>query len=301
LAFAAANEHYRRAIQTHEFTRQVELRAELIRVRAALPRIPQPPAPTSADDDIMQWLDADAAAKELERRRNDNLESLNKRITQTELTIQSHATNRDRVIGRLAKDLPALVEAARDAVQRLDGATTPAEAIRLGRADQWNELDDDHADALDNFYSAYDFATAGAPIFLRVRSDYLEDDYLTQARIRNIHCVLKHWKRPTVDQHVQQWSQPDPLPWPAGDRASRLVWLLTRGAELWAPAPRELRELQQELIAETAHPNGVTPQQHTERQVLNEAPRDKPDYTRIAAPIEQRQKPELAELGATNE
>lgn len=263
------NTFYRRAIETTEYLQALELRDKAMQTRAELPTDSTPPLPPDIEF-FDRWLasvpEFDKHAQAIAAKAN----ALDSLIAQCNRTLSSHAMNVERAVAALATELPPIVAGITDAVGRLDGAHTPTDAITANKGAVWNELRTEHRPIFDAFWTAFDWLTAGQEIYFHARSDYLlDDDLASRARIRNIGSVFPAWKQPRPDTALQNWDRGDPRPW-TKDPVGELVWLVTSGAELWAPTPSQLRaQTRPSLI-------GNEPlRESNEPIVLNEAPREK--------------------------
>jgi hypothetical protein len=290
IAHATANAYYARAIHTPEWQRAMELRSKAFLLRTQLPPIPPLPMPDSPDDDLAKWLDDVRFLDEAERVHSIEYKALSGLINKCDNTIQGVVHQKDRILTSLAADLAEIMNQVRQAVERLDGARTPAEAIDRGVTDAWRDLQP-LRDELETLWTAQDWVMAGDQRVIHSRSQHIDDPLATDLRIANLDEVFSDWKHPAPNQALQRWEDRSRLqPWPA-DPIEQLPWIATSGAKLWCPTLRQLDELKAQRLAERAHPDGP-PQQKSQRVELNQAPRagyyDRviPDIQTASGPIE---------------
>jgi hypothetical protein len=237
----AQNPFYKTAIETPALLRVLELRDKAMSTRAVIKPPPSVPPPPTADA-IDTWLDTVTQVSDYARNTADKTQALDSLITSCDMQIQGHTVNVEPRVAALAKELPAVLASIRDAVERLDGAHTPTEAIAAGKGDVWNEIHTEHLTQWDAFWQAFDWITSEHQLYHRARSQYLlDDDLASRSRIRNISSIFPAWQQPSRDTALQGWGTSDPRPWPT-DRVSQLIWVVTSGAEVWAPTPQQLRE-----------------------------------------------------------
>ncbi len=110
---------------------------------------------------------------------------------------------------------------------------------------------------------------------MQCNSEYLDDPLASDLSIANLDSIFPDWKRPPADKTIVGWERPDPRPWPTDDPIAQLVWLATSGAKLWVPTLKQLHELREQRINAARHPNSVPAQARSERQLLNEVPRER--------------------------
>lgn len=238
------NRFYKLAVETPEYLRVIELRDKATRTRAEIGPAPTVPLPPTADC-VDEWLEAKARIRKYTRDTDDEAKDLDSLITHCDMMIRAQTVNVDPLVTALATKLPSVMAGIEDAVNRLDGAHTPTDALVAGKGDVWHELHTEHVPEWDAFWQAFDWITSEHQLYHHARSQYLFDDELaSRARIRNIDSIFPSWREPAPDTAIMGWNSSDPRPWPA-DRVGQLVWVVTSGAEVWAPTPRQLREQQQ--------------------------------------------------------
>jgi hypothetical protein len=258
------NAFYRRSIETPELLDVVELRELAIRTRENLPKDSTPPLPPDVDV-FDEWLQAVPRFDEIAKANAVKDAALGALIGQCDTRISGHVLNIDRHISVLAQDLPPIMAGITDAVHRLDGAHTPTEAIAANKGDVWNEIRTEHCPVWDAFWEAFDWHTAAHMLYHSAQSDYLfDDDLASRARIRNISTVFSAWKQPAPNHALQNWDA-DPRPWPT-DPVGQKIWIVTSGAEIWAPTPNQLRQPQEELS------DNESPHEPDDVPILNETP-----------------------------
>ena len=297
---AEMNAYYKRAVESDEYRQTLALWREAIRRRDELEPVPRPPMPTRVKHDLDEWLELVDTLEAAERRRTVHHNALTTLINNCENHIQSVVHQKDRLLASLATDLAEVMDDTTAAVERLNGARNPGEAIERGVADAWQELPPLRA-RYDSIRQAQDWVMNGDHRITGSRSEYLwTDDLASDLALANLDTVFSSWKSPPRNKAIQGWGDQQRLqPWPA-DPVEQLVWLCTSDAEVWCPTTKQLDELKDRRLRERAHPNGEPKQQQQERGsvLLNTAPR-KPDYSRVMRPIAAAERPaELTELGA---
>jgi hypothetical protein len=236
-----------------DYIGSVALHARAQQVRADLPAVDDPVPPDSADADFAGWLAAIAETVAAKCARTEQIEALTKLVDRCESAVQMCLlTNADRVLGSLAKDLDKLMRQVDAAVQRLQGARTPAEAIAREAADAWRELSDLRR-SYDDLRTAQQGVMAVHPAHVQAsRTTYWDDELTSDTQIANLDTVFPRWRQPQLSNLDR--SPIDSRPWPLGDDVAELVWLSDSAAEPWIPRLAELDRLQRDR-REAANPN----------------------------------------------
>jgi hypothetical protein len=138
----------------------------------------------------------------------------------------------------LLADLAAVVD-------RLEGATTAAQAITLGTTDTWRNLDgivDRHNNIRGSQVTL--MAKFWPSASVAARTNFSMDPFANDCILANIDQLWPDWRNP-VPRTIRVGGPPDRLdPWPA-DCAEALVWMVRNGGALWLPTARDLEQLDQ--------------------------------------------------------
>jgi hypothetical protein len=290
----ALNDFYRQSIETPELRQAIELHAWATREREQLPPTPQLPLPDSLADDLdaFRALPAQLAAAERDRAAMDG--AYVAVIRKCESRIQSVIHRHDAAITRLAPHVAEIMAGARQLVTQLGGARNAAEAIKLGTARTYQELQP-LSDKLDRAFQAHDWLLPSDYI-INHRSEYIDDPWVTDCRIANLDEVLPAWKHAPRNTALQSWDSPRLQPW-SDNPVDRLIWFCTNNVQLRPATTKQLRELKTQRLRDRAHPDGE-PQQQRESIVLNEPPRT---THRVVGQAEvDTRRAELAELKGAN-
>jgi len=188
---------------------------------------------------------------EAERVHSIEYKALSGLINKCDIMIQGVVHQKDRLLTSLADDLAEIMSQVSQAVERLDGARNPAEAIDRGVTDAWRDLQP-LRDELDVLWTAQDWAMTGDQRVIHSRSEHLDDDLASDLRIANLDEVFTDWKHPPQNHALQRWDDRSRLqPWPS-DPIQQLVWLCTSGAKVWCPTTRQLDDLKAQRLADTS-------------------------------------------------
>jgi hypothetical protein len=125
----------------------------------------------------------------------------------------------------------------------LAGAITATEAIRLGTADAWRDLEriiDRHnvIRAAQSTTMSHYFSSAVLPAQTNFSSEPLASDL----QLCNLDEIWPNWRNPTARTYKVHGPQDRLEPWPA-DPAEQLVWLVSSGAAPWLPTVGDLEQL----------------------------------------------------------
>ncbi|SDC25840.1 hypothetical protein SAMN04488581_0400 [Mycolicibacterium neoaurum] len=253
-ATVAGNPYYATAIDCPEYHEAVALRQaareQLATLESAdLPNDPQRP------DEIAAWLADIAANHDARRIREAKFNALKSLINRCDSQIESAmTTDRDRLLRSLHADMDALMADVSAVVRRLNGASTPSEAIKGGVSDAWTELGV-LREAYDQIRAAQMFVIAGAyNVLSDAQSKYLDDPLASNIAIANLDDVFPAWRIPNrTHTRMSNDPPPDPRPWPL-DGIEQLVWLATSGAQVWVPTLKQLGTVARERSRRAANP-----------------------------------------------
>ncbi|MCV7164080.1 hypothetical protein [Mycobacterium stomatepiae] len=165
---ADANPHYKRAIMSARYDRAVRLRATAMTIRTELARVPRLPLPNTVNYSTSRWIELIERVATLDCDRAARYEALTSLINSCETVIASVAHHSDSQLERLAGDLNEVMDNVAHVATRLDGARNPAEAIKRGVTDVWQELiplreSYDEIRQAQDWIMAGDFHTTSAP------------------------------------------------------------------------------------------------------------------------------------------
>jgi hypothetical protein len=233
------------------------------------PQVAWPQAPTDIDTDLDGYLTAYRAAWVEEQARTRDAEALDAVIGACERTMGSAIGNPDSLLSHLADDLYELLEQAQAVVARLNGASTPVEAIDADSVQAWRELTPLRT-TYDSIRNAQQLVLLDAPV-LNHRSPHLDDPLADDTHLANLDDILPGWRDPDT-RFSMQGEPPDRRPWPA-DPVEQLVWLVRSGAEVWLPTGPELAVLHAErrerlnTTPDEAEPKPPQPKQQHRRVI----------------------------------
>ena len=136
LSRVKGNKYYARAVESDDFARVVELRAQAMRRQLSLPPVTRPAQPEKGDG-IEAWLSDVADADTAARARDAKAGALSSLVVHCDKTLESMCSYSDRILESLAEDMRALVDEVGAVVDRLGDARTPREVIAAGLGETW--------------------------------------------------------------------------------------------------------------------------------------------------------------------
>ncbi|MFQ6230771.1 hypothetical protein [Nocardia sp. NPDC002869] len=183
------------------------------------------------------WLDSIGASR-VEQ------ESLNLQIQAVE-SLQSRATSRleaiaagsgESLLATLGRKMHKVVADIRSAVDGLDGASTPLEAIERGTHESWSKLSDARKE-YNRLRAAQEkvMLTSDSYAWSQAKGWYKSDRNNSFAVIRNLPDVFPLFAYATD------------MPWPY-ETDGFLVWAVRNGADLWIPTVAELATGREEYM-----------------------------------------------------
>lgn len=144
----------------------------------------------------------------------------------------------DTILTGLNTRMQSVVTELADAVQRLNGASTPLQAIEVGGADAWKAVTE-----LRTRYNQIRTAqtlvmvTSASDILQQAKSPYADNYQASDSVIKNLDEVWPVCFTESARHHD--------IPW-AYEADEFLVWCIRSGAELWVPTVPELESLRAE-------------------------------------------------------
>jgi len=142
-ARAKRNPYYAKIVNAqYGYSEAAALRdkAQAKRRSTLFPQVSWPEAPADSSADLDEYLTAFTAAWDEQQNRTRDAEALDTVIGACERTMQSVIGDPDCLLQALAGDFDELMDHLRETVSRLNGATTPTEAIDADTATVWREL-----------------------------------------------------------------------------------------------------------------------------------------------------------------
>jgi hypothetical protein len=272
-ARVATNTHYAKAITAQpEYLGAVALRekAQAMKRSILFPQVVWPQAPTDIDADLDAYLTAYRAAWVEEQTRTRDSDALDAVIGACERTMGSAINDPDSLLARLADDLYELMEQVQAVVARLNGASTPLEAIDADSVQAWRELTPLRA-TYDSIRKAQELVLLDAPV-MNHRSPHIDDPLADDSLIANLDTILPGWRDPDT-RYSMQGAPSDRRPWPI-DALEQLVWLAQSDAEVWLPTAPELAALHAERhdranpMPDKAEPKPPRPKQQQHKRVI---------------------------------
>jgi hypothetical protein len=266
------NSYYRAAVETPELLQAIGLRAEALRIRAELPRIPAVPLPTTAGADLAEWLELVAHTGELERARAAKDGALEHLVAKQDALIGSQAANAERALARLNQEMAGVMDVAQSVVARLGGCTNAAQIVASGDPNvlaAYGDLRRLRLEEYDAIRTAESWIRGDDHRQMNYRSNWLlDDDLACDFTASNMDELFAQWRDRKPEFAIISASdqpQADPRPWPA-DPTEQLVWFVTAGARVWVPTWAQLGELGRQRMTERAHPSGATSRRPNQRQ-----------------------------------
>lgn len=217
-----------------------ETRSMLTELRAKQARL----APSVDNDTILEygeiptsWLESVGASRVEE-------EALKLQIQAVEY-LQSDSTRRleaiatgsyESLLANLGQKMQQVVSDIRSAVDGLEGASTPLEAIERGTHEAWGKLVESRK-AYNRLRAAQEkvMITAASYPWLQAKGRNKSDKNNSFAVIRNLPDVFPLFAHDTE------------VPWP-GETDDFLVWAVRNGADLWLPTVSELESGREEYF-----------------------------------------------------
>jgi hypothetical protein len=239
-----SNEHYAKAVAVTQpdYSAALLLRDKAMQRKRSVqfPMVVWPTEPTSARD-IDRYLTAYAAAAEEERTRSRDAQALDAVIGACERRMGAAVDDPDALLKVLAADLDELLTRVADVCRRLNGASTPTQAIDNDTAAVWRELPPLRRE-YDDVRAAQTLVMLDAPAGNH-RSDHIDDPLASDLILANLDdLIVPNWRQPD-NRFVMQGTPPDRRPWPVDDELAQLVWLIVSDAEPWLPTSVELARL----------------------------------------------------------
>lgn len=241
IALARQNKFFRAAVESNDdYLRLVGLRNKVVEAQRQLAPPESPRTPSSAHDDLDDWLSAVAHASEVERQHVAKATALTALRNQVEAQIVS-SLDPDRILTELHQQMDSLMARVAAVGDRLDGASTPAAAIAGGVADAWRELTALRPE-YDQLRVAQRAVMVGQPDYLMSsKTVNYADELCSDTALKNLDVVFPEWKFPTA--HNLDGSVIERRPWPLDDPVAELLWLSQSPAEPWIPTLRQLDQL----------------------------------------------------------
>jgi hypothetical protein len=241
------NSHYAKAVTSIPgYVEAVALRdkTKAMQQSVLFPQVEWPTAPTSVHADLDGYLTEYRNAWQEEQSRTRDAEALTTVLGACERAMQSAIDDPNALLSALADDLDELMEQLEDVVTRLNGATTPTEAINADTVDAWKELPAIRRE-YDSIRHAQTLVLLDDPdSAMNNRSDHLDDPLASDVILRNLDQLLPTW-RDADTRFAMQGTPPDRRPWPSDD-LEQLVWLINSSAEVWIPTSSQLARLHAE-------------------------------------------------------
>lgn len=241
MARARTSPHYARAVTARPgYLEAVDLRDKALAAQQYLPATDYPTPPAKGED-LNAYLNAYITAWTEDQARTATTEAIAVVIGDCERRIRSAIDEPNAVLSVLAADLNELMAQLKDVVTRLNGATTPTEAINADTVNAWKELPAIRRE-YDSIRHAQTLVLIDDPhSAMNNRSDHLDDPLASDLILRNLDQLLPTWR--DADTRISmQGSPPERRPWPA-DELEQLVWFVNSSAEVWLPTSSELSEL----------------------------------------------------------
>jgi hypothetical protein len=239
------NKHYAKAIKAVPgYLEATALRdkAQAKKRDTLFPVVVWPSAPTDIEHDLDKYLADYTAAFEEEQTRERAAAALDTVVGACERQMRAAIDDPDALLTVLSTDLDELMAQVKNVVTRLNGATTPTEAINNDTVDAWKELPALRRE-YDSIRHAQTFVLLDNPA-MNHRSEHINDPLASDAIIRNLDELLPSWRDPDT-RFAMQGAPPDRRPWPEDD-VEQLVWLINSGADVWLPTSTQLAKLHTE-------------------------------------------------------
>ena len=240
------NSHYAKAVAAIPgYLGAIALRdkAQAEKRNVLFPVVAWPDPPANIDADLTAYLAAYVAAFDEEQTRTKTVEALDAVVGACERQMRSVIGNLDVLLTSLAADLDDLMTRLGDVATRLDGATTPIEAIDNGTADAWKELPALRRE-YDSIRGAQRLVNLDDPAMMNDRSAHIDDDLASDVILANLDELLPAWREPDT-RFAVQGTPLDRRPWPA-DELEQLLWLSRSRARVWIPTASQLSALHRE-------------------------------------------------------
>jgi hypothetical protein len=246
---ANTNLYFRAAVERNPaYGRAIAVRETALAAQRRFPPAAAPLSPLLADVGLDDWLDAMLVAEAAERDRKARLFQLEELVRDCNNQIGGVMLQPDPLLRLIAKDLDKLMNQVRTALPGLRGATNPSEAINLGVADQWKNLDalrETYDDIRSGQSLVIDGDDLGRQYRQAAKSSYLtergiDDPLASDLAVANLDDIWIGWRKPPT---IGLGREPiDGRPGPA-EPVAQLVWLASGDVEVWIPTLAELDEL----------------------------------------------------------
>jgi hypothetical protein len=218
---ADANPHYKRAIMSTQYDRAVRLRAKAMKIRTELSRVPRLPPPNSVDYSTSRWIELIERVATLDYDRAGLYEALTSLINRCETVIASAVHHSDSQLKLLAGDLNKVMNNVAHVAARLHGARNPAEAIKRGVTDVWQELTS-LRESYDGIRQAQHWIMAGDSHTSSAPTTYTSDANTSGPVLANFDEILKHLRTPVRHHGLRDWDTFGSHPQPE-DRIAQLI------------------------------------------------------------------------------